>query len=118
MQLPKDVPKRGGRKQGRSNKFPRVLKECLLIAAELEGSNQKGKDGLTGFLRMMAREDLKAFAQLLGRIIPLQINTKGDLRVEVHYRSIDEVRAALLERGISMAQLLPMSVIEHDDDED
>ena len=111
-------PKRGGRKEGVTNKFPRVLKECLLVAAELEGSNEKGKDGLTGFLRMMAREDLRSFAQLLGRIIPLQINTKGDLRVEVHYRTIEDVRTALAERGISLNQLVPMRVIEHDDDDE
>ena len=70
--------KRGGRKPGQVNKVPKLLKEALMIAAELEGSNEKGKDGLTGFLRKMAREDLRSFAMLLGRIIPLQINTKGD----------------------------------------
>ena len=100
------------------NKVPKLLKEALMIAAELEGSNEKGKDGLTGFLRMMAREDLRSFAMLLGRIIPLQINTKGDLRVEVTYRNMDDVRAALADRGISLNQLVPMQVIEHDDDED
>ena len=111
-------PKRGGRKQGSQNKTPRLLKEALMIAAELEGSNEKGKDKLIGFLRMMARKDLRTFAQLLGRIIPLQINTKGDLRVEVTYRTIDDVRAALADRGISLQQLVPMRVIEHDDEDD
>ena len=111
-------PKRGGRQPGATNKTPRLLKEALMIAAELEGSNEKGKDKLVGFLRMMARNDLRSFAQLLGRIIPLQINTKGDIRVEVTYRTIDDVRTALADRGISLQQLVPMRMIEHDDDED
>ena len=114
----KGAAKRGGRKPGQVNKVPKLLKECLMIAAELEGSNEKGKDGLTGFLRKMAREDLRSFAQLLGRIIPLQISTKGDIRVEVVYRNMDDVRSALADRGISLNQLVPMQVIEHDDGDD
>ena len=31
---------------------------------------------------------------------------------------MDDVRAALADRGISLNQLVPMQVIEHDDDDD
>ena len=45
----------------------------MLKAAELEGSDGKGTQGLIGYLRHVAQEDLKAFASLLGRVLPLQI---------------------------------------------
>src|SRR3954466_8428219 len=95
-------PKLGGRKIGTPNRTPRLLKEAIMMAAELEGSNQHGKDKLVGFLRKVAREDLRCFVSLLGRVLPMQLETKSDMRVEVTYRSLDEVRRELQARGISM----------------
>ena len=43
--------KLGGRKVGTHNAATKLLKECILMAAELEGSDGNGKDGLIGFLR-------------------------------------------------------------------
>jgi len=95
--------KTGGRKTGESiNKTPRLLKEAIMLAAELEGSNQHGKDKLVGFLRRVAREDLKSFCTLLGRIIPTQIENKTEITTEVTYRSVDEVRRELASRGINL----------------
>src|SRR3954463_16441542 len=54
-------PKEGGRKVGSTNRMPRLLKEAIILAAELEGQNQHGKDKLVGFLRMVARQDLRSF---------------------------------------------------------
>ena len=56
---------------------------------------------------------------LLGRVLPLQINTKGDMRVEVTYRSVDEVRRELASRGITMEVVRrimqqPAEVIDHE----
>jgi len=95
--------KTGGRKTGESvNKTPRLLKEAILMAAELEGSNQHGKDQLVGFLRRVAREDLKSFCMLLGRVIPTQIENRTETNIEVTYRSVDEVRRELASRGIDL----------------
>src|SRR4051794_2695046 len=96
------MEKTGGRKMGSVNKTPRLLKEAIILAAELEGSNQNGKDKLVGFLRRVARDDLRGFVMLLGRVLPLQVETKSDMRVEVPYRSLDEVRRELEHRGVSM----------------
>jgi len=82
--------------------MPRLLKEAIILAAELEGQNQHGKDKLVGFLRMVARQDLRSFVMLLGRVIPLQVESTGDIQAEVTYRSVDEVRRELAHRGISM----------------
>lgn len=65
--------RRGGRPVGSRNKTTRLLKEATIMAAELEGNNGKGKDGLVGYMRMLAKKYPAVFAQLLGRILPLQI---------------------------------------------
>jgi hypothetical protein len=39
---------------------------------------------------------------LLGRVLPLQVESKNDVHVEVAYRSVHEVRRELASRGISM----------------
>ena len=95
--------KLGGRKVGTHNATTKLLKECILMAAELEGSDGNGKDELVGFLRRLANEDIRAFAMLLGRVLPLQqIELRHDMRVEVVYDTIDDVRAELAARGITI----------------
>ena len=103
MTFVKGKPKTGGRKKGQSvNKIPKLVKDCVILAAELEGSNQHGKDGVVGFLRRVAREDIGAFASLLGRSMALQRLDDRDVEVEVTYRSVAEIRRELASRGIDM----------------
>jgi hypothetical protein len=97
--------KTGGRQPGVRNRTTRILKEAIIMAAELEGSDGEGKDGLIGFLRRVANTDIRAFASLLGRVIPLQIDTKGDPRDEVVYQSAAEVRAELAAQGITFEMI-------------
>lgn len=93
-----------GRKQGSTNKFTRIIKEAILIAAELEGSNGQGAGKLVGYMRKIAREDVRAMAMLIARAMPLQTEIKQqDMRVEVTYRTIHEVTLELERRGISTA---------------
>ena len=95
-------PEGAGRKPGSRNKTTRVLKEAILLAAELEGRDGQGTDGLLGYLRRIAAEDFRVFAMLLGRVLPLQVENKTDMRVEVTYQTVEEVRRELEERGISI----------------
>ena len=120
MTFRKGRKKTGGRKAGQSvNKIPKLVKDCVLIAAELEGMNQNGKDGMVGFLRRVAREDITAFVSLLGRVIPLQANNERDVQVDVVYKTVEEVRRELASRGIDMevmARILtPPKTIEHEE---
>jgi hypothetical protein len=71
---PTPGPRAGkGRPKGSLNKTTATLKEAILKAAELSGRDGKGKDGLVGYLRRVADDEPKAFAGLLGRVLPLQV---------------------------------------------
>lgn len=73
-----DMPKSPGRPKGSANKTTAVLKEAILLAAEEVGYDQKGKDGLTGYLKFVAENDVKAFSGLLGKVLPMQVTGAGD----------------------------------------
>jgi hypothetical protein len=75
-----------GRPKGAVNKTTAALKDAILIAAEREGEDGKGKGKLTGYLRRVAREDVKAFSSLLGRVLPLQVTGEGGGPVETFGR--------------------------------
>jgi hypothetical protein len=60
-----------GRKKGELNKFTRVLKDAVLLAAEAEG----GSGGLVSYLRVQARKKNAApFLALLAKILPTQLS--------------------------------------------
>jgi len=65
----------------------------------------RGRDGLLGYLRRIARTEPKLFAALLGRVPPGQIIGKEDLNVP--YETYEEARQALLEEGINIDLLAP-----------
>lgn len=77
MRGSKPGERRGGRQKGTPNKTTKALKDAILLAAETEGQDGKGKDGLVGYLRRVAQEDVKAFSVLLGKVLPLQIANEG-----------------------------------------
>ncbi|MEY9235384.1 hypothetical protein ABIF78_007707 [Bradyrhizobium japonicum] len=62
------------RKPGTPNAITRDLKRGIIDAAERYGSDGKGKDGLTGYLFHLAGKHPKAFAGLLGKILPMQVS--------------------------------------------
>lgn len=67
-----------GRPMGSTNKTTAQLKEAILLAAEQTGADGKGKEGTVGYLKLLAREEPKAFAGLLGKVLPLQLTGEGD----------------------------------------
>lgn len=78
--------KNGGRKSGTPNKNTKILKDAILMAAELSGEDKNGKDGLVGYCKNLADNEPKAFASLLGRVLPTQMaltDDDGDLPSEI-----------------------------------
>ena len=47
-------------------------------------------------------KDIRAFAMLLGRVLSLQVEARTDMYVEVTYKTVEEVRRELDDRGISI----------------
>ena len=62
-----------GRPKGSPNKTTALLKEAILAAAEQVGSDGSGKGKLTGYCVFLAKNEPKAFAALLGRVLPMQL---------------------------------------------
>lgn len=61
------------RPRGAVNKITRDLKSGIIDAAAALGRDGKGDGGLPGYLEYLARKHPKAFAQLLGKLLPLQV---------------------------------------------
>lgn len=78
-------PKSAGRPKGKPNRTTTALKDAILLAAEKVGEDHKGKGGLTGYLKSLAKDEPKAFAGLLGRVLPLQVTGEdgGPLQIVV-----------------------------------
>ena len=63
-----------GRPKGSPNKVTRALKEAILEAAEAAG----GKGGIVAYLTRQAKENPRAFLPLLGRILPIEVNSPNE----------------------------------------
>ncbi|WP_456813667.1 hypothetical protein [Bradyrhizobium sp. USDA 4529] len=56
------------------NKTTTLLKEAILEAATLVGQDGRGKDGLVGYLKMLAVREKAVYARLLEKVLPLQLH--------------------------------------------
>lgn len=79
-----------GRKAGVPNKLTTALKDAIMLAAEEVGEDGNGKGGLTGYLRRVATEDVKAFAGLLGKVLPLEVRMDAVLTM-THEQALDQL---------------------------
>jgi len=72
---PKNTGNMGkGRRKGVPNKTTALLKDAILTAAEQAG----GKEGLVGYLKKQAKEEPVSFLNLLGKVLPMQIQGDAD----------------------------------------
>lgn len=99
--------KTGGRKAGVPNRTTTVLREAVILAAQAVGNDGVGKDGLVGYLMKVANKNMASFCSLLGRVMPLQVETKEHTTAPVVYKSLEEVRAELRRRGLPIDGILP-----------
>lgn len=72
-----------GRVKGTPNKTTALLKDAIIKAAEAVGEDGNGKGALTGYLTRLAKGEPKAFAGLLGKVLPMQITGEGDGPLQV-----------------------------------
>src|SRR5262245_3832837 len=53
-------------------------KDAIITAAAEHGRDGSGKGGLVGYCRLLAKDQPRAFAQLLGRILPMQVTEANE----------------------------------------
>ena len=69
-----------------SNKTTTALKEATIFAAAEHGwGTTPAEDGLKGYLRKVAREDVKAFSDF-GRVLPRCVGRERSGDVQCHHR--------------------------------
>ena len=107
--------KTGGRRAGVSNKKTRFLQEAILIAVETAG-NEKGKDGLIGYLKRAAINQTASYLTLLGHIMPQQVETKQTSHTEIVYHSVAEIRQELIQRGVPLDTILELLTDKTDEE--
>lgn len=97
-----------GRKKGVPNKMTTLLKDAIVEAASLVGEDGQGKDQLIGYLKDLARTEKKAYASLLGRVLPYHIVGKFENETTVVH-TVEELEAALRERGLPAGNIFEPS---------
>lgn len=117
---PRDIPKRPdgkfakgftkprtyGRKKGTPNKTTVMLKQAILDAAALVGQDGKGKDGLVGYLKMLAVKERPVYARLLERVLPLQLNVEDKSAPKyTASEAVERLRARKLPVPLSLQQM-------------
>ena len=66
-----------GRPKGLKNQVTVTLKDAILHAAEDCGFDGEGLEGLTGYCKRLAISEPRAFASLLGRVLPTSISAEN-----------------------------------------
>lgn len=92
--------KTGGRTAGVKNKTTILLKEAIVMAAECEGLDRKGKDGLVGFLRMLSRREPAVFGRLMEKLLPYQLTGKDGSPMQVVHSTKEQLLERMKERGL------------------
>jgi hypothetical protein len=101
-----------GRPKGATGRVNRSLREALLVASETVGdkvweSGATKNRGVAGYLEFLAMADPKAFAGLLGRVIPLQIQAE----VTMDAGLADRLQRAR-ERAIAEGPVIEATIME------
>lgn len=104
----KGQEKKGGREKGTKNKITVLLKDAIIQAAELEGSDRKGKQGLIGFLRRLSRRNPVVYGRLLEKLLPYQLTGKDGSPMQVVHSTREQLLERMKERGLP----LPPSLME------
>lgn len=86
-----------GRAKGQRNRTTVMLKDAILKAATLIGQDGRGKNGLTGYLMMLATKERAVYARLLEKVLPMQLELKD--KTAPHYTA-EEAVARLRERRL------------------
>ena len=108
-------PKNPGRRKGTPHRNTMLLRDAVMMAAELAGNKIDPKDkkhnGLLIYLRWLALNEPSSFVTLLNKIIPLQVNaTVNDANA---VRTRDELLNVLADRGLPVNRIFQLEENEY-----
>jgi hypothetical protein len=110
-----------GRREGSLNKFTREMKTALLDAAILspyakDPDDKNAPNSLTNYCLAMCKQFPELYFQALTRLVPKQINTslRQDTTVDITYRTMNEVKQALLDAGMAPTQIRQLEAMMPD----
>jgi hypothetical protein len=106
----------GGRKKGVQNVLSGELKEAIIIAAVRLGADGNGKDGLEGYLMMLARDEPKTFGMLLRAVLPLQVTASIETSLNVRYKTLEEAREEARKLGLPERRIFELKDYRRIDD--
>lgn len=82
------LPRSPGRPKGSPNKTTALLKEAILAGAESVGD--AGEGGLEGYCKFLARDEPRAFAALLGKVLPMQLTGDPNNPAQIVFKTVYE----------------------------
>jgi len=88
--------KTGGRKAGTLNKNTVTVKDTIAMVAKRIG----GEDRLVTWINETPEHETLYWTQMYMKLLPLQMNTKIERTDKVTYKTVQEFRVALIERGM------------------
>jgi hypothetical protein len=97
--------KTGGRQRGTPNRTTALLKDAILGAAAAAGSDQLGAGGIQGYCEFLAKDEPKAFAQLLGKVLPMQVtgpDGEGPAIIQIERVIVRPPDQDTEQRGVAM----------------
>ena len=122
-----------GLPKGFEHTHTRMMKDALLIAAELEGDQDLYPDlgkqnvriklqakydeitaeaekrhGLVGYLRWVARNYPAVFCSMLAKLLPMQI--KSETHKQVVYTTVDEIQQDIRSRKLPLDRIAPLLI--------
>ena len=89
MSDPKLDRSRTGRAKGTPNKTTQLIKDAIIQAAELTGYDKQGHQGLIGYCRRLAEDEPKAFAGLMGKVLPTQVTGENGAPINLIIQQSD-----------------------------
>ena len=89
MSDPKLDRSRTGRAKGTPNKTTQLIKDAIIQAAELTGYDKHGHQGLIGYCRRLAEDEPKAFAGLMGKVLPTQVTGENGAPINLIIQQSD-----------------------------
>jgi transcriptional regulator of met regulon len=95
-----------GRRQSAKNKATSAFAVALMLAAQQVGEDNRGRNGLVGYLSRMARTEPKLFFRLFIRVAMDQsVSDDEELQADVPYQTVEEAEEALRKLGLTPALL-------------